>query len=80
MKILIGGEKSFRKTVPAVTQLVDLVGSNSVDVRKRDQLNAGGSESVETRQLPARSGQCQREGLNAVAEEVSSRENVVCVE
>src|SRR5438309_2144818 len=56
MKVLIGGEKSFRKAVPAVTKFVDFVRTEGVRVGQRDQLHARRRECIETGQLSAGRG------------------------
>src|SRR5581483_8880304 len=56
MEALVGREESFAEAIPAITKFVDLVRSDRMHVRKRDQLHPSRSVSVEARQLaPSRS-------------------------
>ena len=71
MEALILREKSFRKAVPSVAELVHFVGAQRVRVRDRNQLHASRSEGIEAGQLAAAGSQREWERLNAVAKEIN---------
>src|SRR5450432_550463 len=80
VEVLILREESFRKTVPAIAQLVGLVQTNRVHVGKRYQLHPGRSESIKTGKRPAARCKGQGKRLNAVSEEVAPGQVVARVE
>ena len=80
LKTLVLGEESFRKTVPAIPQLIYLCRSNRVYVRNRDQLHPRRGVGVEARKLAAASRQGQRERLRAVTKEVAAGQDIVGIE
>src|SRR5258708_5452205 len=57
MKSLILRKKSFYKPVPAVTQFVDLVGTDGAHIRKRNELHPRRRCSVKSRKLSTASRQ-----------------------
>ncbi len=81
MKALICREEALCESVPSVTEFVDLVRTNRVGVRKRNQLHASWGEGVESRQLVRRrQSERKRERLDTVAEEIAAGDNVAGIE
>src|ERR1035437_10227962 len=80
MEAQIRGKETLGEPVPAVTQLVHLVGADGVHVRERHQLYACRCDRVEAGELPSGGRQGQRERLGAVAKEIAAGQNIVLVE
>src|SRR5579872_184395 len=80
VEILIRREKSFRKAVPSITQLVYLICSDRMRVGDRDQLDAGRSVGIEAGELPTASSKGQGERLHTITEKVAASEDVAGIE
>src|SRR5579859_6411823 len=80
MEILIRREKSFRKAVPPIAQLVYLICSDRMCVGDRDQLDAGRSVGIEAGELPTAGSKGQGERLHTITKKIAASEDVAGIE
>jgi len=80
IKTLVLWKEAFSKPVPAITKVVHDGRRENVNVREGNELDASGSDSVETGEFATGGVESQWKLLGAVAKEVAAGENVVLVD
>src|SRR5437016_12087279 len=79
VKTLVLREESLRKAVPAIARFVHFRRRKYMNVRERNELDPRWRHCVKTWKLAAGSRQGQREGLGAIAEEITAGNKIALV-